>query len=112
MRYGIEMDQQFARLVDSLAERFAGIHERDTVARVVDETRARLEPDARVTTYLPILAARHAVDLLAGRESPAGPRLAAPTALLDHRTVGGPDATARLTLLGTGAGANEVAFGA
>jgi hypothetical protein len=110
MQYGIEMDQQFARLVDSLAERFAGVHERDTVARVVGETRARLEPDARVTTYLPILAARHAVDLLAGRESPVGARLAAPIAVPDHRAAGGHDP--RLTLLATRPGTNEVAFGA
>jgi protein-tyrosine phosphatase-like protein len=112
VQHGIEMDQQFARLVDSLAERFAGVHERDTVARVVGETRARLEPGARVTTYLPILAARHAVDLLAGRETPAGPRLAAPNAVPDHRAVGGHDPAARLTLLATRPGANEVAFGA
>jgi hypothetical protein len=104
VQYGIEMDQQFARLVDSLAERFAGVHERDTVARVVGETRARLEPDARVTTYLPILAARHAVDLLAGRESPAGLRLAAPIAVPDHRAVGGHDPTSRLILFATPAG--------
>ena len=51
------MDQQFAQLVDALVQRFAGVHERDTVARVVSETRARLEAGARVTTYLPILAA-------------------------------------------------------
>ena len=43
MQDGLVMDQQFARLVDALAERFAGVHERDTVARVVSETRARLE---------------------------------------------------------------------
>lgn len=72
---GGALDQQFARLVDALADRFAGVHERETVARVVGETRARLEPGARVTTYLPILVARHAVDLLAGRESPTAPRL-------------------------------------
>lgn len=72
---GGALDQQFARLVDALADRFAGVHERETVARVVGETRARLEPGARVTTYLPILVARHAVDLLAGRESPTTPRL-------------------------------------
>ena len=73
MQDGLVMDQQFAQLVDALAERFAGVHERDTVARVVSETRAKLEAGARVTTYLPILAARHAVDLLAGRASSAGP---------------------------------------
>ena len=72
---GGALDQQFARLVDALADRFAGVHERETVARVVGETRARLEPGARVTTYLPILVARHAVDLLAGRESHTSPRL-------------------------------------
>jgi hypothetical protein len=72
---GGALDQQFARLVDALADRFAGVHEREAVARVVGETRARLEPGARVTTYLPILVARHAVDLLAGRESPTTPRL-------------------------------------
>jgi len=70
---GSVMDLRFAQLVDALAERFAGVHERDTVARVVSETRARLEPAARVTTYLPILAARHTVDLLAGRETPNVP---------------------------------------
>jgi hypothetical protein len=70
---GLVMDQQFAQLVDALVQRFAGVHERDTVARVVSETRARLEAGARVTTYLPILAARQAVDLLAGRASSAGP---------------------------------------
>lgn len=72
---GGALDQQFARLIDALADRFAGVHERETVARVVGETRARLEPGARVTTYLPVLAARHAVDLLAGREPPTAPSL-------------------------------------
>ena len=69
------MDLQFARMVDSLAERFAGAHDRDTVSRVVDETRARLEQGARVTKHLPVLAARHAADLLAGRDPGSGPDL-------------------------------------
>jgi len=84
------LDQQFAQLVDALAERFAGVHERDTVARVVSETRARLEPGARVMTYLPILAARHAVDLLAGRESPTCPHPPGRASTPDHRVVRGP----------------------
>lgn len=83
------LDQQFTQLVDALAERFAGVHQRDTVARVVSETRARLEPAARVTTYLPILAARHAVDLLAGRESPRCPP-PGPVSTPDRRVVPGP----------------------
>ena len=112
MQYGIEMDQQFARLIDSLAERFAGVHERDHVARVVGETRARLEPEARVTTYLPILAARHAVDLLAGRESPAGPWLSVPVAAHDRRPVGGHDPVMRLNVLATRPSSSEVAYGA
>jgi len=86
---GLVMDQQFARLVDALAQRFAGVHEREAVARVVSETRARLEAGARVTTYLPILVARHAVDLLAGRESPTGPQLTGPTSTPDHRELRG-----------------------
>ncbi len=72
---GPETDPLFARVVDSLVQRFAGIHDHDSVARVVEETRARLEPAARVTTYLPILVARHAADVLAGRESAPGPDL-------------------------------------
>ena len=73
VREGSEMDLHLARVVDSLAERFAGIHDRDAVSQVVAETRARLEQGARVTKYLPILTARHAADLLAGRESAPGP---------------------------------------
>ena len=105
------MDQQFARLIDSLAERFAGVHERDPVARVVGETRARLEPGARVTTYLPILAARHAVDLLAGRESPARPLLCLPIA--DDRQAGGRhDPVTLRNVLATRPSSSEVAYGA
>jgi hypothetical protein len=110
VQYGIEMDQQFARLIDSLAERFAGVHERDHVARVVGETRARLEPDARVTTYLPILTARHALDLLAGRVSPAGPLLCVPIAH-DRRAVCGHDPVTRLNVLATRPSSSEVAYG-
>ena len=101
--YGGEMDQQFVRLVDSLAERFAGVHERDTVAQVVGETRARLEAGARVTAYLPILVARHAVDLLAGREAPTGSHRPGPIVAPDHRVVSAPvpDPATRRALLAT-----------
>jgi hypothetical protein len=80
---GSETDLQFARVVDSMAERFAGVRDRDTVSRVVDETRARLEQGARVAKYLPILTARPAADLLAGRESAPGPDL--PSAIVSTR---------------------------
>ncbi|HEY5979149.1 MAG TPA: hypothetical protein VIT41_05880 [Microlunatus sp.] len=80
---GAEIDRQFARVVETLTERFAGVHDRDTVARTVEETRARLQAQARVTAYLPLLTSRHAAALLAGRETavphrpdpPLGPSL-------------------------------------
>ena len=80
------------------------------MARVVCETRARLEPDARVTTYLPILTARHALDLLAGRVSPAGPLLCVPIAH-DRRAVCGHDPVTRLNVLATRPSSSEVAYG-
>ena len=62
-----DIDQHFVRVVDTLAERFVGVHDRETVARVVNESRAQLEADARVTNYLPVLTSRRAIDQLAGR---------------------------------------------
>ncbi len=62
-----DIDQHFDRVVDTLAERFLGVHDRETVARVVNESRAHLEADARVTNYLPVLTSRRAIDQLAGR---------------------------------------------
>jgi hypothetical protein len=67
VRDGSGMDQQFVRVVDVLAERFAGVHTRETIVRVVAEARASLEAEARVTLYLPVLTTRRAADLLAGR---------------------------------------------
>lgn len=63
----IAMDQQFTRVVDTLTERFNGIHDRTTVQRVVTHTRSQLEADASVTSYLPVLVSRRASDRLTGR---------------------------------------------
>jgi hypothetical protein len=70
VQHAADIEQQLARVVDVLAQRFAGVHDRDAIAHVVDETRRRLEPGARVTTYLPLLVARHAADQLSGRREP------------------------------------------
>ncbi len=59
-----DIERQFERVVDALTLRFTGTHERSTVARVVQEARTDLERRARVTTYLPVLASRRAVDQL------------------------------------------------
>jgi hypothetical protein len=68
-----DLDQHIARVVDSLAERFSGTHDRQAVEKVVADARARLTSDARVTKFLPILVTRRAIDHLAGRHrgSPA-----------------------------------------
>ena len=63
----IDLDQQFTRVVDTLTERFDGIHDRSTVQRVVAHPRSQLEPDARVTSDLPALVSRRASDRLTGR---------------------------------------------
>ena len=62
-----DSEQHFDRVVDVLADRFAGVHDRATVAQVVEATRRELEADAKVTGYLPVLVTRHAIDRLAGR---------------------------------------------
>lgn len=69
---GDDLDLHFSRVVDSLSERFAGVHDRDTVHRVVQENRRRLEIDARVTSYLPVLVTRHATAQLTVRNRPEG----------------------------------------
>lgn len=112
---GAEIDLQFARVVDSLMQRFAEVHDRDTVSQVVDETRARLEQGARVTKYLPILVARHAADLLAGRESPPVPDL--PSAIVPARAravvnLVGHGPAEELKLLARQANAGEILYGA
>jgi hypothetical protein len=63
-----DVDQQFDRVVDALTKKFTGVHHRDAVTEIVDEARRQLEGEARVTTYLPVLATRRATDRLAGRE--------------------------------------------
>lgn len=62
-----DLDQHIARVVDSLAERFSGTHDRKAVEQAVADARAQLTSDARVTKFLPILVTRRAIDHLAGR---------------------------------------------
>lgn len=62
-----DSEQHFERVVDVLTDRFAGVHDRATVGRVVQATRRELEADAKVTSYLPVLVTRHAIDRLTGR---------------------------------------------
>ena len=64
---GPDLDQHFARVVDTLTEKFTGVHDRATGVRVVDDERAQLEGQARVVTYLPVMTTRRAIDRLAGR---------------------------------------------
>ena len=64
-----EVDQHIERVVDSLTERFTGIHDRQVIEQAVAAARAELEADARVTKYIPVLASRRAVDKLVGRGS-------------------------------------------
>jgi arsenate reductase len=52
------------RSIEQLAEEFEGVHARETVARVVVDSYARLSRGARVPLYLPLLAARFARDRL------------------------------------------------
>jgi arsenate reductase len=61
-----ELDQeaQTRRTVDRLAAEFAGVFGRETVERLVHESRARLAETARVRTFLPVLAERFARDRL------------------------------------------------
>ena len=60
-----EPDQHYDRVVDELATRFAGVHEREVVERAVADARAALEADARVKSYLPLLTLKLACDRLA-----------------------------------------------
>lgn len=64
-----DVNQHIARVVDSLVERFADVHDRQAVEQAVAEARAELEGQARVTKYLPVLVSRRAIDKLAGRGS-------------------------------------------
>ncbi|GAA3691301.1 hypothetical protein GCM10022204_03020 [Microlunatus aurantiacus] len=61
-----DLERQFERVVDALTLRFDGLHEPTTVARVVQDARRELERQARITTYLPVLATKRAVDRLTG----------------------------------------------
>lgn len=64
-----DSEQHFERVVDVLTDRFAGVHDRATVDQVVEATRRELEAEAKVTSYLPVLVTRHAIDRLAGRST-------------------------------------------
>jgi hypothetical protein len=59
-----DLERQFVRVLDALTLRFEGTHEPATVARVVHEARRQFERQARVTSYLPVLTTKRAVDQL------------------------------------------------
>ena len=54
----------YDKLADDLAYSFDGVFSRATVAQAVTDARARLEPTATVTTYLPVLVGRFAREQL------------------------------------------------
>ena len=54
----------YDKLVDDLAYSFDGVFSRATIAQAVTDARARLEPTATVTTYLPVLVGRFAREQL------------------------------------------------
>jgi len=54
----------YASLVDDLAYRFDGIHDRPTVAAAVEQARIRLEATATIPDFLPVLVARFAREQL------------------------------------------------
>jgi hypothetical protein len=63
------IDQHIDRVIDSLTDRFSGVHDRQTVLQAVNDARAHLESEARVVKYLPVLVSKRAVDQLAARRS-------------------------------------------
>lgn len=57
-------DQTYARIVEDLSYAYDGVFSHETVATVVHEARALLEPRATITRYLPIFVARQAREQL------------------------------------------------
>lgn len=63
---GLPVDQLFlaAKVAERLKGEFAGMFSPETIQRFITESRAALETQARVTTWLPILTERFARDRL------------------------------------------------
>ncbi|WP_435200696.1 low molecular weight phosphatase family protein [Janibacter sp. GS2] len=59
-----DTDGTYNRIVDDLSYTYEGVFSRETVAEVVREARALLEPTARLTRYLPIFVARESREQL------------------------------------------------
>lgn len=61
------LQQQYDRLVDDLAYRYNGTFTREEVQAVVSEARGAMTATSKVTTFLPVLTARYAGELLAAK---------------------------------------------
>lgn len=57
-------DADYDEITDDLAYAFDGVFSREAVAQAVADARARLEPAAKVTTFLPVLVRRFAQEQL------------------------------------------------
>jgi len=60
-------EQQFAHVVEDLTKEFSDQVGSDAVLSVIKDLRAELEPDAKITDYLPVLVRRYAREQLMTR---------------------------------------------
>jgi arsenate reductase (thioredoxin) len=69
------------KAVDSLAEEFEGLHSRETVQRVMEDSLGQLVGDAEVDDFVPTLAHRFARERLKALARAHGPESAPPDVL-------------------------------